>query len=555
MHSRSHSGSLSASQRLNSNLEKRETKSDSKVAVEFDERKIDAIVSELNQCHLPGAAIGIAIDGLPVYRKGFGLANMELPVILTPKMRMRIGSTTKHFTTLAYMLLCEDGKARVDDSIGAYLSELHPVMRRVTMRHLMGNIGGLRDAHDICWQFSGKGRLVSSADILSLYRDIDDVNAAPGTAWIYCNGGFLMLSVAIERITGQSLEDVLRERIFEPVGMYDTLLRRWDTDFVPNSATLHMTKPSGGHDKSYLGTAVAGEGGVVSTVDDMLRWLAHMDRPIVGNTATWATMKASQKLANGASTGYGLGLFISRYRGVETIYHPGGVMGGNSQMLKVPAAGLDIAIMVNRADVLAMSLTNKILDACLPGLEPRAKIFSGPFLRGIFRSPTTGRVIQFSVKEEQQIASIDGVDMPVELDHKGVLWLAGNFAAFKRSITLTGDPQNPAAIQFNHFGNIDDLVPVQPATKTDAAAIAGCYRSATTGTEATIADVDGWPQLKTVGRFGSAAYQLECLADGIWRAQSTNPSPRDGILSFDGECATFRFSNDRTWALPFRRDA
>ena len=94
--------------------------------VKFDEEKVDSIFAELDQCHLPGAAVGIAVDGLPVYRKGFGLASMELPVLLSPTIRMRIGSTSKHFTCLAYLLLCEEGRAEIDDPIGKYLPELHP---------------------------------------------------------------------------------------------------------------------------------------------------------------------------------------------------------------------------------------------------------------------------------------------------------------------------------------------------------------------------------------------------------------------------------------------
>lgn len=115
--------------------------------VGFDVKKIDSIFSELDQCRLPGAAVGIAIDGKPVYRKWFGLASLELPVLLSPTTRMRIGSITKHFTCLSFLLLCEDGAAHIDDPIGRYLPDMHPVTHAA--RHLMGNIGGLRHAHDI----------------------------------------------------------------------------------------------------------------------------------------------------------------------------------------------------------------------------------------------------------------------------------------------------------------------------------------------------------------------------------------------------------------------
>ncbi len=520
---------------------------------EFDEARIDAIFAELNQRRLPGAAVGIAIDGTPLYRKGFGLASMELPVTLSPTMRMRIGSTTKHFTALCYLLLCEDGPAGIDDTVGTYLPELHPVARRVTMRQLMGNIGGLREAHDICWQFCGTGRPVSADGLLSLYRDIEDVNAAPGSTWIYNNGGWLMLSRAIERITGRSLGDVFRERIFQPLGMHDTMLRAVDTDFVPNSATLHTSVPSGGYEKSYLGGELAGDGGIVSTVDDMLLWLAHLAAPTVGGAATWKAMTEPQVLTNGTSTGYGLGLVIGRYRGVGTISHGGGVLGGNSQMLTVPAAGLDVVVMLNRTDVLASSIVDEILNACLPGLDPVGDLTGRRPAYGIFQSPTTGRVIQLLARNDRQFASIDGIDVPVEPDEDGVLRPVGMSAYMKQAITPTGAPETPTSIEFDHFGTLDELVALRPSETTDLGTVAGRYRSATTGTEVTICETAEGPRLKAAGRFGSAEMGLEYLADRVWRARPSALFPPGGILSFDADAASFHFSSFRTWFLPFRR--
>jgi CubicO group peptidase (beta-lactamase class C family) len=185
----------------------------------FSESTIDALLAEVDQCSLPGAAIGIAIGGKPVYRKGFGLASLELPAVLSPSIRMRIYSITRHFTCLAYVLLCEDGKAGIDDPIGKHLPELHPVARDVSVRHLMTNTSGLRDAEDILWQFNGTGRNVTVAELLSLYRDIDDMNFPPGTQWTYNNGGFVLLTAAVERIAGMSMEEILRHPpYFRPGG-------------------------------------------------------------------------------------------------------------------------------------------------------------------------------------------------------------------------------------------------------------------------------------------------------------------------------------------------
>jgi CubicO group peptidase (beta-lactamase class C family) len=526
---------------------------ESTLAVEFDEKRIDAIFAGLDQCHLPGAAVGIALGGKPVYRRGFGLANMELPVLLSPATRMRIASTTKHFAAFLYMLLCEEKRAGLDDPIGKYLPELHPSTREVTMRQLMGNISGLRDVFDITWVFSGLGRQVSSAELLALYRHVDDANAEPGTTWIYNNGGWLMLSIAIERITGQPLEEVLQERIFGRLGMYDTMLRRFDMDFVPNSAALHVRTAAGSFEKKYVGTAVAGEGGMVSTINDMLRWMAHMDAPVLGSEATWKLMRMSQTLRNGTATGYGLGLMSGRYRGVETIYHPGGWLGGNAQMLKVPSANLAVVIIANRSDVSALLLSKEILDTCLPGLDPLKEASQRVPIAGTFRSPKTGRVIQL-YPADQQVVSIDGTDMPVEPDGDGVLWPAGMYGNVKQGVSLIGGSGQPAALRFSDFGNPDELVRMPAIDAPRADAIVGRYSSNIAGIGATIADTTDGPRLHTTGWFGSTAYPLECLAAGIWRAKQTDGMPWGGVLSFDSEGGAFSFSTYNTKSLCFRRD-
>jgi CubicO group peptidase (beta-lactamase class C family) len=522
--------------------------------VAFDAAKIDAIFADLDQCHLPGAVVGIAIRGRPVYRKGFGLANMEQPIVLSPTIRMRIGSASKHFAALGFLLLCEEGRARVDDPIGKYLPELHASAQHVTMRQLMCNVSGLRDVFDVTWQFSGTLRPTSSAELLSMYRDIDDANSPPGERWIYNNGGYLMLSVAIERIAGVSLEDFLRARIFEPLFMYSTELRRSETGFVANAAALHMKNAAGAYERSnYYGTAFAGEGGVLSTVDDMLRWLIHMDAPIVGSRDTWKLMQTPHELANGSSSGYGFGLLIDRYRGLPIIHHPGGGMGANAQILKAPAAGLDVVVIVNR-DESAMLLTNRIVDACVQGLEEVGESAPAVLATGTFHSARTGRVVQLFEQGQKQVASIDGKDTLMAPDLDGVLWPAGTSSYAKQALTIVGDPRTPAAIRLSDFGNDDELVRRDPPSRPDVRAIAGAFRSAATGTEATIREIDGVATLTTIGRFGSRAYPLECIAERIWRAQrSTVSPPTGGILVFDRDGGGFRFSSYRTLALPFAR--
>jgi len=529
--------------------------------IDFEESRIDAIFSNLDQGHLPGVAVGIAIGGKPVYRKGFGLASLELPVLLSSTIRMRIASTSKHFTCLAYLLLCEEGKAAIDDPAGKHLPELHPVCHRVTMRQLMGNTSGLRDVYDIFVQFNetysgygGVSQSVGSAQLLELYRDIDDANTAPGTAWMYNNGGWLMLSAAIERITGCQLEQVLWEKIFQPVGMYSSLLRRSDNDFLPNSATQHSLSAAGSFERLYWGLDNCfGAGAIVSTVDDMLLWLAHMGSPRIGSAATWAAMKTPQTLANGTSTGYGLGLMLDRYRGVDTLSHTGNALGGNAQMLKIPAAGLDVVILSNRQDISSMLLANQVIDACLPELEAAPEPYRGPFATGTFLSPTTGRVIRLFGKNGRQIVSVGGSELPMEPDARGEFRYVELWKDPKQSLTLQGDFAQPAALRFNDFGNVDECVRVETPTVANAEIIGGRYRSDGIGTTATVSHTDAGPRLTTVGRFGTAVFDLECIATGIWRTRPARLPFLGGLLSFDPNATCFRFSNYQTRDLVFQR--
>lgn len=520
----------------------------------FDEKLVDKIFRDLDTSHLPGAAAGIAIGGRPVYRKGFGLASMELPVTLTPQTRMRIYSMTKHFTCLAYLLLCEDGKAAIDDPVVKYLPELHPVSHRVTMLQLMSNTSGLRDACEIRWLFSGIEGTVHVNDLLALYREIPDVNFNPGEAWCYNNGGFNMLGSVIEMISGQPLEEVFRMRIFEPVGMHDTLLRRVDTDFIPNSATMHMVSAKGGYEKKYLPGELLGEGGIVSTVNDMLRWLRNMASPVVGNANTWRLLRTTQKLRDGAETGYGLGLFPRRFRGVDTISHSGGGLGNSSQMIKVSGgeADLDIVVMVNRHDVSASDLAGSILRACL-GISPDPSRDETGRVSGVFCSPTTGCVMQLYHRGGKQVALVDGMDeWRLGMEGDGLL-LPSQAPFWKVALKLHGDPRKPNSIRQEYFGRVDDLLPVSEDSIRASRSISGNFRADSIGVEMTVVADDRAGRAVTMGRFGSRAFILERLSPLLWRMGSADGTEWGGILAMDrdGNEATFR--TPRTWAVAFRR--
>lgn len=498
------------------------------IRAHFDEQEIDRIFAAVDQSNLPGAAVAIAIDSIPVYRKGFGRANLELPALLTPSMRMRIASTTKHFTCLAYLLLCEDGKARIDDEIGLHVPGLHAVTARAKVCDLMGHVSGIRDVLSVTIGMHGIKRPITERQMLAYYKTIDDADFAAGTQWNYNNGAYMLLTAAVERISGGSLDEFLRERIFEPAGMLDTMLRRWDSDFVPNSAALHHREAAGNFTRNYLGMEIAGAGGIVSTMDDMLRWLQHMRTPVIGTAETWALMRKPQRLANGTSTGYGLGLMTDVYRGVETLHHSGVVLGGNSQMITVPDAGLDISIAVNRSDVSAVALALRVIDACVEGLDPAAAKADYEKLTGTFLSASTGRVVSFSVKNDMHLMSVDGAaGMPVSPDAEGTLRLPAGLP-LQFSARSEGD-----GIVFVDFGNEDAMSAIETDPEARLCAHAGAYRSDALDTTITIAETPEMGRLHARGRHGFADYVLEPLTADIWRADHQSFPGLGAIVTFD----------------------
>lgn len=497
----------------------------------FDEAEIDNIFADVDQSRLPGAAVGIAIDGVPVYRKGFGLANIELPVLLTPHTRMRIGSATKHFACLAYLLLCEDGLAGIDDEIGQHVPGLTPAVARATMRRLMGHSSGIRDPLWFTMAIHGLGRPVTDREMLSYYETIEDVDFELGARWGYNSGGYVLLTAAIEAIAGKPLEDILRERILGPVGMHDTMLRRWDSDFVPNSATLHFRNADGAFAKTHMGMELSGAGGMVSTMADMLLWLRHMDAPFIGTKDSWTLMREPHRLSNGCSTRYGLGLFCDAYRGADVLHHAGEVMSGNSQMIKVPGAKLDISIAVNRSDVSASLLALRIIDAMVEGLAPFPEMTDYAKRAGTFVSKQDGRVATLAVREGHHLLTIDGgPPLPVSPDPKGELRLPAAAAFLQRSVRVERD-----TVVLTDFGNEDRLAEIETDDRAMLGRRAGSYRSESFDATLVLTEDAQGARGRMSGRHGWVDYRLTPFNADIWRIEQAAFPPISGIMTFDAD--------------------
>ena len=338
----------------------------------------------------------------------------------------------------------------------------------VTMRQLMSHTSGIRDASSIRFRLGGfEGSRFLLNELLQIYSDIGDVDFAPGATCAYNNGGYMILGAVIERITQQPLGEVLWNRIFAPIGMYDSFLRNWDTEFFANTATPHTLTSKGRFERRYWGVDFGGAGNMCSTGDDLLRWLIHMDSPIVGTRATWDLMTTPNVPPNGTSTGYGFGLHQGSYWGLKTLSHGGGWIGGNAMIMKVTDIEVDVAVISNRNDVYSPVLVNRVLDLCIFGDRSnphsdgneeysvyRVNCISSPvqsgsqtkaatIVTGTFRSLEANRIVQLFGRGGRQIVAVNAHDLPYERRGERELVPSEAWSHIKRTITLQGDPASP----------------------------------------------------------------------------------------------------------------
>jgi hypothetical protein len=228
-------------------------------------------------------------------------------------------------------------------------------------------------------------------------------------------------------------------------------------------------------------------------------------------------------------------------------------MGANAIMIKVPEARLDVIVMVNRHDVLGITLAHKMLDTCLPQLDPVTQP-APHFVSRVFRSRVTGRVVRLFGRDGRQFAAIDGMEMPVARAADGVLRPVGVHGFLALEIALSGDAAAPELVTLRDFGSADQLTAASSGTSA-AAELAGTYVCSAARIDAALDLVGDELRLNATSRFGTARYRLEPLAAGVWQARPEVGMRSDAIVSFGDDFPGFRLSTPTTRSLPFVRRA
>jgi CubicO group peptidase (beta-lactamase class C family) len=337
--------------------------------------RLDALFARWDQPGSPGVIVGVARAGQTLHARGYGQANLEHGIPLTAESISESGSVAKQFTAAAVALLAVREKLSLDDPVRRHLPELSEQLAgAITVRMLLNHTSGLRDIHGL-FDLLGRPSYTShhdNAEVLRVMSRQRSLNFPPGTEYLYCNASYILAAVIVERVSGESFNAFCTRELFAPHGLRQT---RWRDDYaaiVPGRASGYEPVRGGGFRLDTPHSNLVGNGGLLTTVGDLLRWNASLD----GATGEWAKvvrlLQTRAQLTDGRTLDYALGLMFDDTPDQPQISHGGATSGYRTFLTRYPAQGLSIAVLANVADFDATAAARQIARVVLELPPPPA---------------------------------------------------------------------------------------------------------------------------------------------------------------------------------------
>jgi len=316
--------------------------------------RADSVFQRFDRTDSPGCALGVYQDGKILYGRGYGMESLEHGVALSPRSVLDVGSISKQFTAMSILMLQKEGKLSLDDPIRKYIPEMPPYADKITLRRALSQTSGLRDLYIMMGQ-TGRTFAGDTVDALRVITHSAEPNYEPGARYLYTNSGWILAAQIVYRLTGKTLAQFADERIFQPLGMYDTRYLADVTTIIPNGAEGYAPRPGGGFRvaRSTYDGAIMGAGAVHTSVEDFGRWLNNYDAATVGSRDIIETMTTPTKLNDGspATSGpnlaYAVGLTVGTLRGLRVVAHGGSWAGYRGHFLRFPDQHFAVATFCN----------------------------------------------------------------------------------------------------------------------------------------------------------------------------------------------------------------
>ena len=329
--------------------------------------KVDAIFSEWDKPDSPGCALAVIQDGEIIYKCGYGMADLERNVPITSESLFDIGSSGKQFTTTVIAILENRGLLSFDDSLRKYVPEMPVYADEITLRHLIHHTSGLRD-YVTLMMMAGLPfeNFYPEEALLDLIAQQKELNFSPGEEYAYSNSGYFMLGIVVERVAGKHLTELIREYIYEPLGMLHSGFNKDHRPILKNRALSYAPTENGFQNEVAL-CGGFGDGAIYSSVEDLFLW----DQNFYANKLNDAqpdllkTLHTQGKLNDGNTIKYAFGLKIEPYRGLRIVSHGGSWAGYRSELLRFPEQHFSVICLCNLASMEPEDLARRVADIYL----------------------------------------------------------------------------------------------------------------------------------------------------------------------------------------------
>ena len=334
-----------------------------------ESQEIDTIFKQLFKQNVPGGAIGIIKDGELMYSKGYGIADLEHDIKINSSSVFNTCSISKEFVSFSLLLLEEQGKLNLDDTVQTYLPDFPEYDAPLTIRHFINHTSGIRDVKKLI-QLKGKNIFdnLEPEEVYTLIKHQKALEFSPGHKFAWSNSDYFILSMIIEKVSGQSLKTFTQEHIFGPLGMKNTLFYDDNTDLIKNRVFSYNKKNAeDGFDNVMNRTNLIGAGGIYSTIEDLFLWDQNFynNKLGKGGQKIIKNMHEEGLLNNGESSGYAHSMTINNYKGLKTVGHGGSFAGYRSVILRFPDEKVSVIILANRGDAEPWVLAYHVADVLL----------------------------------------------------------------------------------------------------------------------------------------------------------------------------------------------
>ena len=449
-------------------------------------QRIDSLFAVVNRTTTPGCAIGVDRAGVSVVRRAYGMANLETGTPWTPHTISESGSVAKQFTATALVLLARDGKLSLDDDIARWVPEVRGIGKRITIRHLLTHTSGLPDRYTL---HAVEGRPAGevdhdNAEVMEMVSRLRELNFDPGEDYLYSNTGYVVAAAIVERVSGQTLQQFAASRIFHPLGMTSTRWREDHRAVVAGRASAYTGSFARGWQNDHPFTRVIGSGGLLTTVDDFLRWQSAL----LKGEGEWGAVRDSLeqmgRLNDGTVLTYGLGVTAESWRGLRRVSHTGSTGGYRAVLHRYPEQNVAIAILCNGGSAVPGDLGPRVAQAVFAGTlaaapaEPAAyggNGFDPARFAGAYHSPRTEELLILVMRNGQLTDSVSNrVLIPIAADRFKVRGAEVHIAV----VPATNGEATRLRIESPHSRAVEYVQVARPALPpAGRAAYAGEYRS------------------------------------------------------------------------------